>query len=103
MKEQKYRELVDKAMMLIIDDIDDADLLNAFSSWEKQFRALPNHKETIKTVKGIIGFYDYCQAENMQPAFIFSAIHDVIECCKNYTEPWFAPRLERFAKHTHNN
>lgn len=98
MKKQEYQELVDKAMTLIADSIRDNELRDTFWGWEKMFRMLPKQRETIRTLKGIVGFHEYCTEKNDMGPFLFNAVHDIVECCKNYTEPWFSPRLGRFAK-----
>ncbi len=98
MKKQEYQELVDKAMTLVADSIRDEELRNTFWGWGKVFRTLPKHRETVRTLKGIVGFHEYCTEKNDMGPFLFNAVHDIVECCKNYTEPWFSPRLGRFAK-----
>lgn len=75
------------------------ELTTRFRRFENKFRSLPKHRETIRTVKGIIGAYDYYKDgdETRISDFVFSAVHDIIECNNNFTEKWFSPRFSRFA------
>lgn len=101
MKKQEYNELVDKVVNLIVNAIgEDKDMKNDFEDWtEPNLRVLPKHKETIRTMQGIIGFHKYIQskpAEERNSDFLFNALHDVYECIKNYDEKWYSPRLSRY-------
>lgn len=102
MKKQEYNQLVDKVVNLIKGAIGEDEKMKHFSGlWkESDLRELPKHKETIRTLKGIIGFHQYLITESdaiPRSDFLFNALHDVYECKKNYKEKWYSPRLSRFA------
>lgn len=97
MKKQEYKELTNNVIEIIIKAIDnDSELLEMFEGVENKFRKLPKHKETIRTLKGIIGYYAWCEERDKKDSFLFNALHDLSECSKNYLESWFSPRLGRY-------
>lgn len=98
MNKQEYNELTEQAITLILSAINDPELKDVFENGMKiDFRALPKCKETIRTLKGIIGYYAWCEEKGKKDSFLFNALHDISECSKNYLESWFSPRLGRYA------
>ena len=106
MKKEEYKKLTDDVMQAVKKAMaGDDDLREMFESClEQDFRALPKHKETIRTLQGIYGFLRYCDdTESSRTTFVNNALHDLNECAKNYTEGWFSPRLSRFVGYIPKN
>ena len=76
----------------LVNDIEDTTLL--------QFKSLPIHTETIKTLKGIKGFSEYLKHRGLKElddiGFVTNSLHDLDACRKDGLQPWFSPRLSRF-------
>lgn len=102
MTKKEYQTLLNEVMGYVKTAIGgDSDLLGMFEvGTESDFRELPKHRETIRTLKGIYGFLRYCD-DNKQPrtSFVFNALHDLSNCVNDYLEKWYSPRLSRFANY----
>lgn len=99
MKKKEYQQLTDTVMQAVKKAMaGDNDLREMFEDClEQDFRALPKHKGTIRTLRGIEGYLWHCDdTKTPRPTFVNNALHDLNECAKNYTEKWFSPRLSRF-------
>lgn len=106
MKKQEYKELTNQVMDAVKKAMaDDEEQKELFAEClEAEFRELPKHKETVRTLRGIYGFLRFCD-DNKTPRsqFVFNAVHDISECVRNYTEKWYSPRLSRYADYTPKN
>lgn len=106
MKKEEYKKLTDDVMQAVKKAIaGDDELREMFESClELQFRALPKHKETIRTLQGIYGFLRHCDdTKTPRTMFINNALHDLRECVENHTEGLFSPRLSRFVGYVSQN
>lgn len=106
MKKEEYSQLVHRIMQSIKKAMaGDAQLRELFEvGLELDFMALPKHRQTIRTLKGIEGYLWHCDAtKTPRPTFVFNALHDLSECVKNHTENWFSPRLSRFVDYEPQN
>lgn len=106
MKKEEFKQLIETVMQAVKKAMaGDSDLKEMFETGlEQDFRALPKHKEVIRTLKGIEGFLRHCDdTKTPRTTFVFNALHDLSECAKNYTEKWFAPRLSRFVDYEPQN
>lgn len=92
-----YMNLVLRTMKLIkkAQGVDE-DLLELFSASEFRFLKLPECENTIMTLKGIIGFHQWCIDHNCSEIFLMDALHDITECNKNFHEEWFSPRTNPY-------
>lgn len=98
LSEEEYTKLVDWAIGLLSNSIrKDKQLLKMFrDGHEKFFRKLPLCKNTITTVKGIIGYHKYCSTHNSMKKFMMDSLHDITECNKNYREEHFTSRTQSY-------
>ncbi len=103
MKQQEYDSLLQEVMTQInakaaIVYSDDQSLVNDIEDLTLiQFKSLPVHPETIKTLKGIKGFSVYLNQRGLKElddiTFITNSLHDLDACLKDGLKPWFSPRL----------
>lgn len=106
MKKEEYKKLTKCVMDAVKNAMaGDDELRAAFANGlEPEFRALPKHKETIRTLQGIYGFLRHCDdTKTPRTMFVNNALHDLRECVNNYTEGWFSPRLSRFVGYVPQN
>lgn len=106
MKKDEFQQLTETVMQAVKKAMaGDTELRETFETCiEQNFRALPKHKEVIRTLKGIVGYLRHCDdTKTPRPTFVCNALHDLSECAENYTEKWFAPRLSRFVDYEPKN
>lgn len=102
MEKEEYKKLTDDVMQAVKKAMaGDKEFIAAFTNGlELEFRALPKHKETTRTLQGIYGFLRHCDdTKTPRTMFVSNALHDLRECVNNYTERWFSPMLSRWAKY----
>lgn len=102
MNKQEFDELrktvIDITTKAIQEVYDDEFLSEVENGLFKIVNVLPKHKETIRTFKGIVGFNEFLKSNpSKNGAMAINALHDLSECTKNYLQPWFSPRLGRYA------
>lgn len=106
MKKEEYKRLTETVIQAVKKAMaGDDELREMFEDClEQDFRALPKHKETIRTLRGIEGYLWHCDdTKTPRTTFVNNALHDLNECTKNYTEKWFSPRLSRFVGYESKN
>ena len=106
MKKEEYQQLTEEVMQAVKKAMTGDDELKEMfeSGLESDFKALPKHRETMRTLKGIKGFLRHCDdTKTPRTTFVFNALHDLNECVNNYTEKWFSPRLSRFVDYEPKN
>jgi hypothetical protein len=101
MNKQQFDKLRQQAIEIVtraIQDIyvDDDILSDVENGLFKNVLRLPKHPEVIRTFNGIVGFNEYLKEKPNQQSMCTNGLHDLSECCRNYHQSWFSPRLGRY-------
>lgn len=105
METKEFIELKRKVEELLKESFEDKSEAHI---WEigrlrENFLKLPNANSVTNTLKGIVGFHNYCVDYGYETQFLLNAIHDLSECVTNSTKPWFSPRLSRYVGYETNS
>ena len=77
----------------------DHDVPDLFEKTAARAELLPFTTPVIKTLMGIVGFWNYRQDHEPNLGyFIRDATHDLNECINNCDKEWFAPRTEQYCE-----
>lgn len=92
-----YKQMAFEAMQLIKDAIGyHDDLYQTFQNIENIFHCLPECENTTMTIKGIIGYHQWCQDNDASGNFLCDALHDINECILNCNDENFCPRTSSY-------
>lgn len=101
-KTEEYFKLMNEVFPLIKGEIGhDKELEDLLKRYKKSFFELPECDETMNTLKGIRGFYEYLknEEEEIGRPFVFNSVHDLIECIQHHEKAWFSPRTSSYVKY----
>ena len=101
-KTEEYFKLMNEVFSLIKREIgDDRELVDLLQRYKKSFFELPECDETMKTLKGIRGFYEYLknEEEEIGRPFVLNSMHDLIECIQHREKRWFSPRTSSYVEY----
>lgn len=101
-KTEEYFKLMNEVFSLIKREIgDDRELVDLLQRYKKSFFELPECDETMKTLKGIRGFYEYLknEEEEIGRLFVLNSMHDLIKCIQYHKKAWFSPRTSSYVRY----